>query len=201
MDRQPSLSSSSESSSLGIGASVLAAGYVLYSGSTELVLNLRRGGGVQGFTLDPSTNEFILTRPEIKCPPRGPFYSLNEGKSDDWPPGLVNYISDIKAGKGTWGRRYGIRYVCSLVADIHRTLLYGGWAGNPRAHLRLLYESVAMATLLKESGGKATDGKINILDVVPIELHHRLPLFAGSSEDVEEIMSRGDCAQLENLDL
>ena len=187
--------SSSSSSSLGIGASVLAAGYILYSSSTELVLNPSKGCGVQGFTLDPFNNEFVLTRTSIKCPLRGPYYSLNEGKSDDWPPGLSDYIADIKAGRGSWGRRYGIRYVCSLVADIHRTLLYGGWAGNPRAHLRLLFESVAMATLLKEAEGKATEGTMDILDVVPTKLHDRLPLFAGSRDDVLEIMARGDCAQ------
>ena len=183
------------SSSLGIGASVLAAGYILYSSSTELVLNPSKGCGVQGFTLDPFNNEFVLTRTSIKCPLRGPYYSLNEGKSDDWPPGLSDYISDIKAGRGSWGKRYGIRYVCSLVADIHRTLLYGGWAGNPRAHLRLLFESVAMATLLKEAEGKATEGTMDILDVVPTKLHDRLPLFAGSRDDILEIMARGDCAQ------
>jgi fructose-1,6-bisphosphatase I len=123
------------------GKDLIASGYVMYSSSTEMVITT--GNGAHGFTLNPATRQFVLTRRDMKCPSRGPYYSLNEGRSADWPAGLRRYIDDIKNGRSAWGKKYSSRYVCSLVADFHRTLLYGGWAGNPRSHLRLLYEAVS----------------------------------------------------------
>ena len=176
------------------GNSIVAAGYCLYSSSLELVISV--GEGCQGFTRNPSDGEYYLTRPNIICPNRGPFYSLNEARYPDWPQGLQNYINAIKSGRGSWGKKYSSRYVCSLVADFHRTLLYGGWAGNPRRHLRLLYEAAPLAFLAEQASGKAYDGKVRILDIVPTKLHERVCVFMGSAEDIEELVSYGDVQQL-----
>ena len=172
---------------------ILVAGYALYSSAVSLVLTW--GAGTHIFTLDPETRQFVLTRAHCRCPPRGPYYSLNEGRSPDWPAGLRRYIDDVKRGAGQWGRRYGLRYVCSLVADIHRTLLYGGWAGNPRPHLRLLFESAPISYLLEQAQGAGSDGRARILDTDLRTLHQRSPLFAGSAEDVAELESYGDVQQ------
>ena len=177
------------------GTAIIGAGYFLYSSSTELVLSF--GTGTHGFTLDRITNSFCLTRKNIICPSRGPYYSLNEGRSPDWPAGLTRYINDIKNGKSGWGKKYSSRYVCSLVADLHRTLLYGGWAGNPRPHLRLLYEAAPLAFITEHAGGAGSDGCNRILDILPTEMHHRLPVFLGSKEDIDELVSYGDVQQIE----
>ena len=132
--------------------SMIAAGYVMYSSSTELVITLGRGKGTHGFTLDRKKNEYFLTKHRMKCPERGAYYSLNEGRASDWPDGLRRYISNIKDGKGESGKKYSLRYICSLVADAHRTLLYGGWAANPRKHLRLLFEAAPIAFIFEEAG-------------------------------------------------
>ena len=122
--------------------------------------------------------------------------SLNEGRSADWPDGLRRYIDDIKNGKSIWGKRYSSRYVCSLVADFHRTLLYGGWAGNPRSHLRLLYEGLPLAMLVEEAGGKGTDGIQRLLDISLQQLHQRTPVFLGSKDDIIELLTYGDVQQI-----
>lgn len=176
------------------GSHLVAAGYCMYSSSTEFVVTA--GKGVHGFTLDPSSQTFVLTRPNMKCPARGPYYSLNEGRSSDWPDGLRQYISDIKDGKSAWGKRYSSRYVCSLVADVHRTILYGGWAGNPRSHLRLLYEAAPLAFVLEQAGGAGSDGMKRLLDIKPSTLHERLSCFLGSVDDIAELESYGDVQQL-----
>jgi len=101
---------------------------------------------------------FILSRKDIKCPNHGPYYSLNEGREPDWPEGLKTWIHDAKRGKTPCGTIFSARYVCSLCADVHRTLLKGGWAGNPRPHLRLLYEGAPLAHCAEACGGKGSDG-------------------------------------------
>ena len=140
----------------------MAAGYALYSSSTEFVLSLGQSESppsscqrsVAVFTLDPSLDQnkypsaaerFILTKSTLNCPQHGPYYSLNDGREPDWPSGLRRYIYDAKRGKTPCGTTFSARYVCSLVADVHRTFLKGGWAGNPRPHLRLLYEAAPLA--------------------------------------------------------
>ena len=184
-----------ESFRLRRGDELSCAGYVLYSSSTELVLALGRDQGVCGFTLSRDSSEFVLARPNIKVPPRGQFYSLNDGRSSDWPTGLQRYIQDIKDGRGESGKRYSSRYVCSLVADVHRTLLYGGWAGNPRSHLRLLFEGAPLAFVLEAAGGAGTDGVSRLLSIQPSKVHHRLPVFLGSELDVRELQTYGDVQQ------
>ena len=177
---------------------IIAAGYVLYSSSTEFVIST--GDGTHGFTLDPVTSSYILTRKSITIPKRGAYYSLNEGRSADWPLGLQKYINDIKNGNGQWkGQRYSSRYVCSMVSDLHRTLLYGGWAANPRSHLRLLYEAKPLSFLVEHAQGMATNGIDRILDMKAKSLHDRTPLFMGSSDDILELLSYGDVQQKGNI--
>ena len=176
---------------------IIAAGYVLYSSSTEFVLSV--GDGTHCFTLDPLSSNYYLTRKNMLCPSRGIYYSLNEGRSADWPKGLQNYIDDIKNGRGQYKQRYSSRYICSMVADLHRTLIYGGWCANPRHHLRLLYEAKPLAFLTENAHGKATDGLVRILDLKAKSYHDRTPLFMGSSEDIDELLSYGDVQQKGNI--
>ena len=101
-------------------------------------------------------------------------------------------MDDAKTGSTPSATKFSSRYVCALVADAHRTLLRGGWAGNPRPHLRLLYEAFPLAHIVEACGGQASDGKVDILDLQPSGLHERTPLFLGSSEDVAELVSYGE---------
>eukprot|EP00195_Chlamydomonas_chlamydogama_P014589 CAMPEP_0202895650 /NCGR_PEP_ID=MMETSP1392-20130828/4793_1 /ASSEMBLY_ACC=CAM_ASM_000868 /TAXON_ID=225041 /ORGANISM="Chlamydomonas chlamydogama, Strain SAG 11-48b" /LENGTH=332 /DNA_ID=CAMNT_0049580717 /DNA_START=316 /DNA_END=1314 /DNA_ORIENTATION=- len=176
------------------GSRQVAAGYSLYSSATMMVITL--GSGAHGFTLDPSIGEFVLTHPNIRIPERGQIYSLNDARYHDWPKGLQTYVDNIRQGKGQFPKQYSSRYVCSLVADFHRTLIYGGWAANPRDHLRLVYEANPLSLLAEQAGGRGSDGKQRILDITPTRLHLRLPLFLGSPLDIAELESYGDVQQL-----
>lgn len=182
--------------SLQCGNKLVAAGYVLYSSATILCASF--GSGTHAFMLDHSTGDFIITHPNIKIPPRGQIYSVNDARYFDWPEGLRKYIDTVRQGKGKNPKKYSARYICSLVADFHRTLLYGGVAMNPRDHLRLVYEANPLSFLVEEAGGKGSDGKHRILSIQPVKLHQRLPLFLGSLEDVEELESYGDVQQKVN---
>ena len=128
----------------------------------------------------------------------GQIYSVNDARYFDWPKGLQSYIDDVRQGKGKHPKKYSARYICSLVADFHRTILYGGVAMNPRAHLRLVYEANPLSFIAEQAGGKGSDGVRRILDIQPNKLHQRLPLFLGSTDDVEELMSYGNVQQLVN---
>ncbi|KAM7470598.1 hypothetical protein LguiA_008781 [Lonicera macranthoides] len=182
--------------SLQSGNKLVAAAYVLYSSATILCTSF--GSGTYAFTLDHSTGDFILTHPSIKIPPRGQIYSVNDARYFDWPEGLRQYIDTVRQGKGKYPKKYSARYICSLVADFHRTLLYGGVAMNPRDHLRLVYEANPLSFLVEQAGGRGSDGKSRILSIQPVKLHQRLPLFLGSSEDIEELESYGDVQQKVN---
>ncbi|KAL1557853.1 fructose-bisphosphatase [Salvia divinorum] len=182
--------------SLQSGTKLIASGYVLYSSATLLCASF--GSGTHGFTLDHSTGDFILTHPDIKIPPRGQIYSVNDARYFDWPEGLRRYIDTVRQGKGKHPKKYSARYICSLVADFHRTLLYGGIAMNPRDHLRLVYEANPLSFLAEQAGGKGSDGKVRILSLQPVKLHQRLPLFLGSPDDIEELESYGDVQQKVN---
>lgn len=172
------------------GKALVAAGYVLYSASTELVMTI--GRGVVGFTLDTSIGEFILTRPLIQIPPRGKIYSLNQANIGAWDGPMRDYIRDIKAGKGETGVKYSLRYIGSMVGDVHRTLLYGGIFAYPAdtknkdGKLRLLYEAAPMSMILEQAGGKAITGFTDVMDIRPRKVHQRVPVILGSKEDVEE---------------
>jgi fructose-1,6-bisphosphatase I len=166
------------------GNQQVAAGYVLYGSSTMLVYTT--GCGVNGFTYEPSLGEFFLSHPEISAPKTGTIYSINEGLELEWTDQVKAYIKSCKV------KKYQGRYIGSLVADFHRNLLKGGiylypsTSKNLNGKLRLLYEANALAFIAEQSGGKATDGKQRILDIVPENLHQRTPLIIGSKEMVEE---------------
>ena len=173
------------------GADQVAAGYIIYGSSTMLVFTT--GQGVNGYTLDPSVGEFILSHIDIKTPSKGKIYSANEGNSKFWDEGTRKYIDYLKEKDSATGRPYSLRYIGSLVADFHRNLLYGGIflypadykdPNKPKGKLRLLYEASPMAFIVEQAGGMATTGKENIMDIVPTELHQKVPLIIGSREDV-----------------
>ncbi len=172
------------------GSDQIAAGYVLYGPST--ILCLTTGNGVNAFTLDSQVGEFFLTHPDIRIPERGRIYAINEGNTSAWERWTADYIASLKGTDNGCGMPYTHRYVGSLVADAHRTLLYGGiflYPGdrnNPRGKLRTLYEAFPMAFLTEQAGGAATDGHQRILDLTPTELHERIPLVLGSRLDVED---------------
>jgi fructose-1,6-bisphosphatase I len=149
------------------------------------------GHGVHGFTLDPTVGEFLLSHEDIRIPTKGTIYSMNEGNFGRWVPQMQEYIRYLKEEDASTGRPYSSRYVGSLVADVHRTLLYGGiycYPGdrkNPNGKLRLMYENNPLAFIVEQAGGAATDGRQRILDILPESLHQRTPLFIGSREDVK----------------
>jgi fructose-1,6-bisphosphatase I len=171
------------------GRNLVAAGYVVYGSSTILVYTT--GNGVHGFTLDPSIGEFLLSHENIRIPKKGDIYSVNEGYYERWDENMKKFINYLKAEDKATGRPYKLRYVGTLVADFHRTLLYGGifmYPGdskNPEGKLRLIYEAAPLAYVVEKAGGRASNGFQNILDIKPTSLHQRTPLFIGSEEDVK----------------
>ncbi|KAI0273636.1 fructose-1,6-bisphosphatase class 1/Sedoheputulose-1,7-bisphosphatase [Gloeopeniophorella convolvens] len=175
------------------GSQMVAAGYTMYGSSANLVLTT--GNGVNGYTLDASLGEFVLTHPDIKIPPRGKIYSFNEGNSLYFHLPTVNYLNSIKYPPAGSGKSpYSARYIGSMVADVHRTLLYGGIFGYPddkkskKGKLRLLYEAFPMAFLTEQAGGIATTGTKRILDIVPTSIHERTGVYLGSKDDVLDVV-------------
>lgn len=172
------------------GKNMLAAGYCMYGSSCTLVLST--GTGVNGFTLDPSLGEFILTHPNIKIPKKGKIYSVNEGNTKNWDAPTAKYVEQCKFPKDGSSPK-SLRYIGSMVADVHRTLLYGGIflypadTKSPNGKLRVLYEVFPMSFLMEQAGGQAFTGKQRALDLVPKNIHERSPIFLGSYDDVEEI--------------
>jgi fructose-1,6-bisphosphatase I len=178
----PKLSRPGLGDALRPGREIVAAGYVLYGPSTIFVLST--GHGAHAFTLDPMIGEFFVSQPDIRCPDKGSCFSVNEGNYGKWAPEIQKWSHWVK----TEGN--GARYVGSLVADAHRTLIKGGIFAYPAdtksksGKLRLLYEANPMAFLFEQAGGAATNGKERILDITPSELHQRTPLILGSKDDV-----------------
>ena len=182
------------------GRHQVAAGYFLYGTSTMLVF--AAGDGVNGFTLEPSSSEFRLSHPNIRTPERGKIYSCNEGNFACWDDATRSYVSSLK--DGCRKRSYTSRYVGSFVADFHRNLLKGGiflYPADarevpPAGKLRLMYECNPMALLQEQAGGRAVDVEIDVLDIVPDGIHHRVPLVIGSRLDVEDYLAerRGERA-------
>jgi len=172
------------------GTKLIAAGYTLYGSATCLVITT--GQGVHGFTLDPSYGEFVLTHPDIKIKKKHNIYSANEGNSQYWFDPTRKYVDSIKYPAPP-GKPYSLRYVGSMVADVHRTLIYGGIFMYPAdknskdGKLRLLYEANPMAMIMEQAGGKATNGTQRLLEIVPTEVHQRTPVYLGSKENVEEL--------------
>ncbi|MFN0198751.1 MAG: class 1 fructose-bisphosphatase [Planctomycetaceae bacterium] len=170
------------------GSKQVAAGYVVYGSSTILVYSV--GNGVHGFTLDPAIGAYMLSHPDIRMPERGKYYSVNEAYRDTFPPHYGEYIDRLRAG--TYGLKYSSRYIGSMVADFHRTLLKGGvflyppTENNPQGKLRLLYEANPVAFLAEQAGGIAIDGKRRILDIEPESIHQRTPIVVGSPFEMVE---------------
>ncbi|BGP13953.1 hypothetical protein JCM10213_005537 [Rhodosporidiobolus nylandii] len=166
------------------GSELQVAGYCMYGSSANLVIST--GQGVNGYTLDNGIGEFILTHPDIRIPSRGKIYSFNEGNSLFFHEPVVKYLESIKYPAN--GKPYSARYIGSMVADVHRTLLYGGIFGYPgdkkskSGKLRLLYEG------FQQAGGLATTGEGRVLDIHPTNVHQRTPIFLGSKEDVEDVL-------------
>jgi fructose-1,6-bisphosphatase I len=170
------------------GSEQVAAGYVLYGPSTVLVYTA--GHGVHGFTLDPTIGAFVLSHEKIIMPNHGPYYSVNEANSENFPAGYRQFLSKLRGGK--LGRTYSSRYIGSLVADFHRTLLKGGiflypaTAKQPDGKLRLLYEANPLAYIAEQAGGMAVNESGRILDIQPSSIHQRTPLVIGSRDEVRE---------------
>lgn len=171
------------------GRDMVAAGYCMYGSMTYMMITT--GNGVAGFTLDDTLGEFVLTHPDVKLPTFGPIYSINEGNSLNWDAATTRYVAERKeSGK------VSLRYVGSMVADVHRTLLYGGIfmypadKKNPKGKLRMLYECYPMAMLMEQAGGLAIDENgESILDKPPTGgIHDRSPIYLGSKENVERLI-------------
>lgn len=178
------------------GIQQVAAGYIVYGSSTMLVYGTRRG--VNGFTLDPSIGEFCLSHRNIQCPEFGKIYSVNHGGFFRYPEAVQRYITECQRKTFDTGGPYTQRYIGSMVADVHRNLIkggifmYPGTIDRPKGKLRLLYECNPFAFIVEVAGGKATNGKQRILEVQPVHLHERSPLFVGSRgmmEDLEKYMA------------
>lgn len=173
------------------GIHQVAAGYIIYGSSTMLVYATRRG--VNGFTLDPSIGEFCLSHPDIKCPEFGKFYSVNHGNFFQFSKGIQEYITNCQKKTAATGGPYAQRYIGSMVSDVHRNLIkggifmYPGLADMPKGKLRLMYECNPFAFIIEVAGGRATDGAQRILDIQPIELHQRSPVFLGSKGMMDEL--------------
>jgi fructose-1,6-bisphosphatase I len=164
----------------------VAAGYVVYGSSTILVYTT--GNGVFGFTLDPAVGAYVLSHENIRIPKKGPYYSVNEANVEGFPPRYQKFLAKLRGG--ALGGTYSSRYIGSLVADFHRTLLKGGvflyppTKSHPGGKLRLLYEANPIAFIAEQAGGIANDGARRILDIVPTSIHQRTPLMVGGEEEM-----------------
>lgn len=186
--RPPNMDSGIEAALLQPGWKQVAAGYVVYGSSTILVYSA--GKGVFGFTLNPDIGAFVLSHDNLRMPRQGNFYSVNEAQAHGFPEPYREYLGRLRSG--ALGREYGSRYVGSLVADFHRTMLKGGvfiyppTKGYPRGKLRLLYEANPLAFIAEQAGGIACDGEKRILEIQPREIHERTPLVVGGRAELEE---------------
>lgn len=175
------------------GSEQVAAGYILYGSSTMLVFTT--GEGVHGFTLDASLGEFLLSHEDMKMPePSKRYYSVNEGNFKYWEKNVQEYVEYLKNSE----KPYSLRYIGSLVSDFHRNLIYGGIfmypldhknPEKPKGKLRLMYEANPLALIAKHAGGKASNGIDDILEIKPIEIHQREPLYIGTKSFVNEAIA------------
>jgi len=180
------------------GRAQVASGYALYGPQTMLVLTL--GHGVAGFTLDPASGAWWLTHDAMTIPTATKEFAINMSNMRHWAPPIRGYIEDCLAGEtGPRGKNYNMRWIASMVADVHRILVRGGVflypadARDPSkpGKLRLMYEGAPMALLVEQAGGRATDVTTDILDIVPTGLHQRIAVVLGSAEEVERVLAAG----------
>jgi len=176
------------------GAQQLAAGYAVYGPSTILVLTT--GSGTHSFTLDREVGSFVLTGRNLRIPEETSEFAINMSNIRHWQAPMRRYIDELLAGKtGPRGRDFNMRWVASMVADVHRILTRGGIFMYPRdlkdpskpGRLRLMYEANPMSFIVEQAGGAATTGLMRMLDVQPTELHQRVPVFLGSKKEVERV--------------
>ena len=175
------------------GTEQVAAGYVLYGSSTMLIYAAQKG--VNGFTLDPQSNQFCLSHPNLLMPSVGRMYAMNEGNINACDPKLKSYLAYCQSDENDFNAPYSGRYIGSLVADFHRNLIKGGIyiypavSAHPMGRLRLLYECNPLAFIAEQAGGLATTGRERILSIQPQHLHQRVPYFIGSKSMVNKAMS------------
>jgi fructose-1,6-bisphosphatase I len=184
----------SEADFLQQGSAQVAAGYCVYGPQTTLVLTV--GDGVAMFTLDREQGSFVLTQEDVQIPADTQEFAINMSNMRHWAPPVKQYIEDCLAGKaGARGKDFNMRWVASMVADVHRILTRGGvfmypWdqrEPNKPGKLRLMYEANPMAWLVEQAGGAATNGQQRIMDIQPTELHQRVSVFLGSKNEVARI--------------
>ncbi len=176
------------------GLAQVAAGYAVYGPQTQLVLTLGRGVAV--FTLDRETQSWILTADQVRIPEDTKEFAINMSNRRHWDAPVGRYVDELLAGRtGPRGKDFNMRWVASMVADVHRILSRGGVFLYPRdarepekpGKLRLLYEANPMSMIVEQAGGAATDGRQRILDVAPTSLHQRVAVFLGSRNEVERV--------------
>jgi len=176
------------------GRQQVAAGYAIYGPATMLVLTV--GRGTHGFTLDREVGNFVLTHPDLSIPAETSEFAINVSNERFWESPIVRYVAECKAGRsGERERDFNMRWIASMVAEVHRILMRGGVFMYPRdtkdpskpGRLRLLYEANPMALLVEQAGGMASTGRQRILDVEPSEIHQRVPVILGSRAEVERI--------------
>ena len=173
------------------GSRQVAAGYVLYGPATQLVFTA--GAGVDIFTLDRELGEFILWREKVKMPRRGTTYAVNQGNASRWHPGMRKLVEHMTSRKDK-ASSYALRYCGCFAGDFHRILLEGGIYIYPgevlpdgkvtNGKLRLMYELAPMAMVAEQAGGRASNGNVDILDLMPTDIHERQPIYIGSTEEV-----------------
>ena len=189
------------------GSEQVCAGYAVYGSSTMFVYTT--GDGVDGFTLDPGVGEFVLSHPDMRIPDKVTCLSVNSTNRKNWYPETCAFVDQISSGSEARYKSTSLRYVGTLVADVHRNLLVGGVFCYPddrksrRGKLRILYEAHPLAFIVEQAGGSATDGNRRILDIVPDELHARVPLILGNTREVElyrELWLREHATEAANAD-
>ncbi|MBT4700584.1 MAG: class 1 fructose-bisphosphatase [Rhodospirillaceae bacterium] len=178
------------------GTEQVCGGYALYGPSTMLVVTT--GNGVNGFTLDRNVGDFILTHPDIMIPEDTQEYSINASNARFWEAPVKRYVDECLAGEtGPRGKNFNMRWVASMVADVHRILSRGGIFMYPMdskiqkqgGKLRLMYEANPMSFIVEQAGGAASTGRERIMEVQPERLHQRVPVIMGSKNEVEQVVS------------
>ena len=177
------------------GTEQVLAGYAIYGPSTILVFTF--GAGVQCFTLDKTSGEFVLTQANMRVPEDTQEFAINASNARFWEPPIQQYVSECQAGAtGARGKDFNMRWIASMVADVHRILMRGGVYLYPKdnktplkaGRLRLLYELNPMSWIVEQAGGKSSTGRERVLTLTPTEIHQRAPIIIGSKNEVERLV-------------